>query len=41
MVLRSIAKLFKFGLLSVGLLTVLFVVAAYGWNGEPPSVELE
>ncbi|MDG5778391.1 hypothetical protein VB773_04060 [Haloarculaceae archaeon H-GB2-1] len=41
MALRSLAKLVKAGLLGVGLLTVLFVVFSYGWNGEPPTVELE
>jgi len=41
MVLWTIAKLFKAGLLSVGIATVLFVVFSYGWNGEPPTVELE
>jgi hypothetical protein len=39
--LHTIAKLLKLGLLTIGLLTVLFVVFSYGWNGEPPTVELE
>ncbi|MFB6184542.1 MAG: hypothetical protein ABEI96_08315 [Haloarculaceae archaeon] len=39
--LRSLAKLLKVGLLAVGLAAVVFVVVSYGWNGEPPTVELE
>ncbi|MFB6164712.1 MAG: hypothetical protein ABEJ31_06090 [Haloarculaceae archaeon] len=39
--IRTIAKLLKVGLLLVGLATIAFVVFSYGWNGEPPSVELE
>lgn len=41
MVLRGFAKLLKGILLVIGLVTVLFVVFSYGWNGEPPTVELE
>jgi len=41
MALRTLGKLVKFGLMVVGLLTLLFVFVSYGWNGEPPTVELE
>ncbi len=41
MALRTLGKLCKFGLMVVGLLTLLFVFVSYGWNGEPPTVELE
>lgn len=41
MSLRAIPTLLKTGLMIVGLLTMLFVVFSYGWNGEPPKVELE
>lgn len=41
MVLRGIANLLKASLIVIGLVTVLFVVFSYGWNGEPPTVELE
>ena len=40
MALRKLSTLLKTGLMIVGLLTMLFVVLAYGWNGEPPTVEL-
>jgi hypothetical protein len=40
-VIRTLTKLLKLGLVGIGLLTVLFVVFSYGWNGEPPTVELE
>ncbi|WP_256385569.1 hypothetical protein [Halorientalis sp. IM1011] len=39
--IRTLTKLLKLGLVGIGLLTVLFVVFSYGWNGEPPTVELE
>ncbi|WP_336003411.1 hypothetical protein [Halorientalis halophila] len=39
--LRTLTKLFGLGLAGIGLLTVLFVVFSYGWNGDPPTVELE
>jgi len=32
--------LFVYGLALVGLATILFVVVAYGWDGEPPEVSL-
>jgi hypothetical protein len=41
MALRRLGKLVKLGLILIGLLTVGFVVFSYGWNGEPPTVELE
>jgi hypothetical protein len=41
MALRTLGKLVKFGLMVVGLLALLFVFVSYGWNGEPPTVELE
>lgn len=37
----GIAKLVVYSLAIVGLLTVAFVVLAYGWDGEPPAVGLE
>ncbi len=40
-VLRSTLSLFVYSLAIVGLATVLFVIFSYGWNGEPPTVELE
>lgn len=41
MALRGLAKLLKASLLVIGLVTVLFVIVSYGWNGEPPTIELE
>ncbi|WP_302081391.1 hypothetical protein [Salinibaculum rarum] len=41
MALRTLDKLVKFGLMVVGLFALLFVFVSYGWNGEPPTVELE
>lgn len=41
MALRALGKLVKLGLMAVGLATLAFVVISYGWNGEPPTVELE
>ncbi|WP_299269482.1 hypothetical protein [Halorientalis sp.] len=38
--IRTLATLLKLGLVVIGLVTVLFVVFSYGWNGEPPTVEL-
>jgi hypothetical protein len=38
---RTLGKLAKLGLMLVGLATLLFVFISYGWNGEPPTVELE
>lgn len=32
--------LFVYGLAVVGLVTVAFVIAAYGWDGKPPTVKL-
>ncbi|CAI50004.1 uncharacterized protein NP_3826A [Natronomonas pharaonis DSM 2160] len=34
-------SLVVYGLAIVGLAAVLFVVLAYGWDGEPPEVSLE
>jgi len=39
--LRTIPRLLKNGLMIVGIATLLFVVFSFGWNGEPPTVELE
>jgi hypothetical protein len=41
MALRALGKLAKLALMAVGLATLLFVVVSYGWNGNPPTVELE
>jgi len=41
MSIRAIPTLLKTGLMIVGLLTMLFVVFSYGWNGEPPTVDIE
>ena len=41
MVLRTLGTLCKLGLMIVGLATLVFVFLSYGWNGEPPTVELE
>lgn len=30
-----------YGLAIIGLLTVLFVLLSYGWDGQPPEVHLE
>lgn len=40
-VLRTLTKLIALGLAVIGLSTVLFVVFSYGWNGEPPTVDVE
>jgi hypothetical protein len=37
----TLGKLVKFGLIVVGLATLLFVFVSYGWNGDPPTVKLE
>ena len=37
----KLGKLVKFGLMVVGLATLVFVFVSYGWNGEPPTVELD
>lgn len=34
-------KLLVYSLAIVGLITVAFVMLAYGWDGEPPEVGLE
>lgn len=41
MALYTLGKLLKLGLITVGLATLVFVFVSYGWNGEPPTVELE
>jgi hypothetical protein len=41
MALRTLGKLAKLALMVVGLATLLFVFVSYGWNGDPPTVELE
>ncbi|MFC7134811.1 MULTISPECIES: hypothetical protein [Salinibaculum] len=41
MALRTLGRLLELGLALVGLFTIAFVVFSYGWNGEPPTVELE
>ncbi len=38
--LGFLRSLLVYGLAIVGLATVLFVVVAYGWDGEPPEVKL-
>lgn len=32
--------LFVYGLAVIGLVTIAFVVLAYGWDGKPPTVRL-
>jgi len=39
--LHTLGKLAKLGLMTVGLATLVFVFLSYGWNGDPPTVELE
>jgi hypothetical protein len=41
MALRTLGKLLELGLMLVGLAALVFVFVSYGWNGEPPTVELE
>ncbi|WP_256465433.1 hypothetical protein [Halorientalis marina] len=41
MVLHTLGKLVKLGLMAVGLAALVFVFVSYGWNGELPTVELE
>lgn len=41
MALRTLGTLVKLGLMIVGLAALLFVFVSYGWNGEPPTVELD
>jgi xanthine/uracil permease len=38
---HTLGKLVKLALMTVGLATLLFVFVSYGWNGEPPTVELD
>ena len=38
---RICRMFFVYGLAIVGLLTVLFVLLSYGWDGQPPEVHLE
>lgn len=33
--------LLMYGLAIIGLLTVLFVVFSYGWDGNPPEVSIQ
>jgi len=40
-VLSAVRTLLLYGLAIVGLAVVLFVVFSYGWDGEPPEVNLE
>ena len=37
----ALRALVVYGLASVGLAVVLFVLFSYGWDGEPPEVNLE
>ncbi len=39
-VFSLLSTLFVYGLALVGLATVLFVIVAYGWDGEPPEISL-
>ncbi len=39
-VVSLLSSLLVYGLALVGLATVLFVVVAYGWDGEPPEISL-
>ncbi|QZA88105.1 hypothetical protein K0C01_09915 [Salinarchaeum sp. IM2453] len=36
----SVQSLLKYGLMIIGMATVLFFVLAYGWDGEPPEISL-
>jgi hypothetical protein len=40
-VLKLLRNLLVYSLVIVGLLTIVFVVLSYGWDGEPPQVEFE
>jgi len=40
-VLSAIRSLVTYGLAAVGLAVILFVLFSYGWDGEPPEVNLE
>jgi len=40
-VFSAVRTLLLYGLAIVGLAVVLFVVFSYGWDGEPPEVNLE
>lgn len=39
--LNLLKNLLVYSLVIVGLLTIAFVVLSYGWDGEPPRIELE
>ncbi len=39
-VVGTVRTVLVYSLAIVGVLTVLFVVASYGWDGEPPEVSL-
>jgi len=36
-----VRSLILYGLATLGLAVVLFVLFSYGWDGEPPEVNLE
>lgn len=37
----AIRSLLVYGLAAIGLAVILFVLFSYGWDGEPPEVNLE
>lgn len=37
----AIRTLLVYGLAAIGLAVILFVLFSYGWDGEPPEVNLE
>lgn len=39
--LNAVRSLVVYGLAAIGLAVVLFVLFSYGWDGEPPEVNLE
>jgi len=39
--LGALRSLVVYGLASLGLAVILFVLLSYGWDGEPPEVNLE
>jgi hypothetical protein len=39
--LSAVRSLVVYGLAAIGLAVVLFVLFSYGWDGEPPEVNLE